>query len=350
VPTNAKSVTPETAVAATDRFAFGDASADGWAVIQAQKLAKALADVCDNLSALRAALGLGSLAVVTPTGTPDGTKFLRDDGTWQAVAGGGMEIGGTVAGGTAGRVLYVGTGPVLADDSGMTYDAAANVLTLTGGLTLADGANTRRATLTFLDASGAVRIGRSDHSSYMQVQVNSASAEWSSFGGADLVYSTSTGTVVLCGRTDGAVCTIDLNRRYSDSNPAVGGTVRCWPKSGQTVPVLTAVEPGAGTAYTTAVMLDGTIRMHASSSTTAARPRADVQSAWADSTDSTRLGRLTVSVYSAATAQEGFRVEANSGGVRLGFFGGAAVAKPTGVAVTAAGIHAALVSLGLISA
>ncbi len=38
----------------------------------------------------------------------------------------------------------------------------------------------------------------------------------------------------------------------------------------------------------------------------------------------------------------------SSGG--MGFFGGAAVAKPTGVAVSALGIHAALVSLGLIGA
>jgi hypothetical protein len=32
---------------------------------------------------------LGSLAYVTPTGTPDGTKYLRDDGSWQTVSGGG---------------------------------------------------------------------------------------------------------------------------------------------------------------------------------------------------------------------------------------------------------------------
>jgi hypothetical protein len=38
-----------------------------------------------------------------------------------------------------------------------------------------------------------------------------------------------------------------------------------------------------------------------------------------------------------------------SGG-NLAFFGGTPAAKPTGVAVSAAGIHAALVSLGLISA
>jgi hypothetical protein len=32
--------------------------------------------------------GLGSLASVTPTGTPDGTKFLRDDSVWAVPAGG----------------------------------------------------------------------------------------------------------------------------------------------------------------------------------------------------------------------------------------------------------------------
>lgn len=33
-------------------------------------------------TAARTSLGLGTLAVVSPTGTPNGTKFLRDDNTW----------------------------------------------------------------------------------------------------------------------------------------------------------------------------------------------------------------------------------------------------------------------------
>ncbi len=70
--TNAKTVTPETAVAATDRIPFGDASADGWAVIQAQKLAKALAAVSDDPAGLRAAMGVQRAmagAIPNPTGT-----------------------------------------------------------------------------------------------------------------------------------------------------------------------------------------------------------------------------------------------------------------------------------------
>lgn len=40
-----------------------------------------------NAGTARSNLGLGSLSTVSPTGTPDGTKYLRDDFTWQVVAG-----------------------------------------------------------------------------------------------------------------------------------------------------------------------------------------------------------------------------------------------------------------------
>jgi len=50
------------------------------------------------------------------------------------------------------------------------------------------------------------------------------------------------------------------------------------------------------------------------------------------------------------SAYEGLQVGASGSAPTLGFFGTAAVAKPTGVAVSAAGIHAALVSLWLIAA
>ena len=41
-----------------------------------------------DAAAQRTTLGLGSMATVTPTGTPDGTKYLRDDFSWQTVSGG----------------------------------------------------------------------------------------------------------------------------------------------------------------------------------------------------------------------------------------------------------------------
>lgn len=52
----------------------------------------------------------------------------------------------------------------------------------------------------------------------------------------------------------------------------------------------------------------------------------------------------------AVNIKSGSNTRITCGGTGIGFFGAAEVAKPTGVAVSAAGVHAALVSLGLIAA
>ncbi len=59
----------------------------------------------------RSNLGLGPLATISPTGA-DGTKFLRDDGTWQTVSGGNLTVaqGGTGATSLAANNVILGNG------------------------------------------------------------------------------------------------------------------------------------------------------------------------------------------------------------------------------------------------
>jgi hypothetical protein len=80
------------------------------------------------------------------TGTPDGTKFLRDDMTWQAVAGGGHTQNtdtGTTA--TCYQLDNDNTGPKLCNDGSGGFqwktsaDAVMGTLTSAGVLTLGDG-------------------------------------------------------------------------------------------------------------------------------------------------------------------------------------------------------------------
>lgn len=77
--------------------------------------------VDENNPGLLGKLTLGSMATVTPTGTPDGTKFLRDDNTWQTPSGSSLPTGSTgdllYHDGTEWKVLAAGTtGQILTID------------------------------------------------------------------------------------------------------------------------------------------------------------------------------------------------------------------------------------------
>lgn len=57
-----------------------------------------------------------------------------------------------------------------------------------------------------------------------------------------------------------------------------------------------------------------------------------IDGSWVDGgsvADATRTGRMTLGVFNTTTLQEGVRIDANSGGVRLGFYGATAVARQT---------------------
>jgi hypothetical protein len=79
-----------------------------------------------DAAAARALLALGSLATVTPTGTPTGAKFLRDDNSWQVPAGGGGTPGGSDT-----QMQYNNAG-AFAGAAGLTWNAPASTLDLAG--------------------------------------------------------------------------------------------------------------------------------------------------------------------------------------------------------------------------
>lgn len=66
-----------------------------------------------------------SISKLNITGTPDGTKFLRDDGSWQAAGGGGGS--GTVNTGAANKVAYYPSAGTTVDDAtGIAYDGSTS--------------------------------------------------------------------------------------------------------------------------------------------------------------------------------------------------------------------------------
>jgi len=60
------------------------------------------------------------------SGTPDGSKFLRDDGAWAEPSGGG---GSGTPGGSDTQVQFNDAG-AFGGDAGMTYDKTTNTLTI----------------------------------------------------------------------------------------------------------------------------------------------------------------------------------------------------------------------------
>ena len=109
-----------------------------------------------------------------------------------------------------------------------------------------------------------------------------------------------------------------------------------------------AIAGGSGDAYglTYAQTVDGTADATATASASGDGDATVLSAATAAGTGTATAG--TTATHGAATA--GINVEADSTSARMSFNDAAPIAKPTGVAVTAEGIHAALVSLGLIEA
>jgi hypothetical protein len=94
-----------------------------------------------------------------------------------------------------------------------------------------------------------------------------------------------------------------------------------------------------GLASQTAVLL----QLQGTSSTTAGRPQADIDTAWNVSTDATRSADLVLRAWYTTTANEFLRGRGVSGGAAIGFLGSTPVLQQTGDAGTA------MVTFGLMS-
>ncbi len=227
--------------------------------------------------------------------------------------GGGAAIGSVVTSATEGSVFFAGVSGVLQqDNANFFFDDTLNALGIGTGSAAALSASVKLAL--YPDVDTTTILGR--------VAINSTNTDFAQFSHYDQRASTT--NYALYATSLGAA---GLNVAAGQMLGLASAGSSRWTMTGTTPYMLTAgldvtgVATGLGTA-----LLPG----------------------YAFRND------LNTGVYSPGADQVGITCAGAAvllaGSATLGFFGTAAVAKPTGVAVTAAGIHAALVTLGLIAA
>ena len=123
----------------------------------------ALAFGAVNLASSNAVTGVLPVANFA-TGTPTGSKFVRDDGVLAVPAGGsGPSIGGAITSATAGYSLYVGVGATLAQTRSpinvMGFGASGSALTTTGSITSGTPTLTIASSLDFVNGQGILVAG-----------------------------------------------------------------------------------------------------------------------------------------------------------------------------------------------
>lgn len=93
------------------------------------------------------------------------------------------------------------------------------------------------------------------------------------------------------------------------------------------------------------------LQLQGTSSTTAGRAQAEVDTAWAVDTDASRSADLILRAYYTTTAREGFRIRGGSSDVQLGFYGVTPISRAvlaTGAGATVDNVITALQNLGLV--
>jgi hypothetical protein len=130
---------------------------------------------------------------VATTAPSDGQvlTWVASTSRWApAAVPGGMAIGGAVSGGTAGRVLFEGAGPVLADDTNLTYDPATGILRAFGlnilfSLTI--------STLSLSSTAASVEFAGGGNRMLRDASTGSVSLKCQNFAGAGWIISNAAG-------------------------------------------------------------------------------------------------------------------------------------------------------------
>ncbi len=134
-------------------------------------------------SGARTNLGLGPLAILSPTGTADATTYLRGDGTWASPAGSGTITGvtagtGITGGGTSGSVTVglatIANNSILANTSGLTAAPVATTLS-----TLLDTVGSSQGSVLYRGAAGWSVLTPGTSGQYLQTQGAAANPQWS---------------------------------------------------------------------------------------------------------------------------------------------------------------------------
>lgn len=283
-----------------------------------------------GLSLLLAADRAAVLALLG-TGT-DPAHFLRRDGVWAAV--------NASPGGSSGQLQW-NSGGAFAGAAAMVYATTGTHLAITGQsaglipLTLRpNSADTgTQAVLRVLDSGGGSAITIETLDNYaVNFQFHGNEVDFNKDGSGTTRFNGVLQVDSLRKRGDSGAATVTFPfagtgaELFAVTSPQTqsGWLVTADPSGGTSVvPFSASANSGySGDVYQTRLR----------SSTAAKRETCAMGAVWADSTDATRSGRLLLTAYYTTTAQEGVRVEGNSGGVRLGLYGVTAVARQTAAA------------------
>jgi hypothetical protein len=279
------------------------------------------------------------------TGTRDGTKYLRDDGTWQAVASGAdLAIGADVTDGTADSVLYLTAGGVLAQrNPGFTYngstlklraDGSANILEWgssetpfgairsNGFLNIGPQPSANAYHLCILSGSGYALFSIGDTAPKFHFGYAAAAAQFfpDALAGDTNIRNDGFGTWIRIGVDSTGAGTVPSMLRVSNSTVnVVANTPGVVPFTvkGATSQSVNLQEWLTGADIWRVAVTPGYALALGDLSSTTQRQQALIAGVWSIPTDASRLGELVLSSSGYNGDHVGLRVRDNGSGADL---------------------------------